>query len=260
MSDHTLTFPKRKNEVISGVYMFTCLANGKRYIGSSYNIYKRLGEHIGHLVRQDHGNHYLQEAWDLYGEYAFNIEILEECAPNMRNAKEKELILALAPEWNLKLPNVEKDTWTVSEETRKRISEAGKGRVFSEEHRRRKSEAQVGRRLSEETKAKIAAAHTGKKLSDEHKRKVSEAGKGRTMPQDARDRISKANKGKKFTAEHLANLSAAHKGYVPSEETKRKLSEKFKGRERTPDAIAKGKATLSKNKQRKLEELQGRLF
>lgn len=260
MSNHTPTTYKRKREVISGVYMITCLAGGERYIGSSYDIYKRLSEHIGHLVRNDHGNHYLQSAWNRYGEFAFKIEILEECPRGRRNKRERELILELAPEWNLKLPNVEKDTWTVSEETRARISSAGKGRVFSEEHRRRKSEAQFGRKLSEETKAKIAAAHTGKKLSEEHKRKVGEASKGRTLSVEARAKISAANKGREFTPEHLANLSAAHKGYVTSEETKQKLSKRFKGRARSPEAVAKGKATWSENRRRERDKLQGRLF
>lgn len=187
MPDHTLTFPKRKHEIISGVYMFTCLANGKRYIGSSYDIYKRLGEHIGHLVRNDHGNHYLQDAWNLYGEQVFDIVILEECAPNVRNAREREIVIELAPEWNLALPNLEKDTWTVSEETRARISAAGRGRPKSEEHRAKMSEWQIGKKLSQETKDKIAAAHRGKakQFSDEHRQRLSDARKGQVMSPEA---------------------------------------------------------------------------
>lgn len=192
MSDHTLTFPKRKHEVICGVYMITCLPNGKRYIGSSYDIYKRLQEHLGHLARNDHGNRYLQEAWNFYGEEAFDIVILEECLPDVRNTRERALILEHSPEWNLKLPNLERDTWTASEETRARISAAGRGRQKSEEHRAKIGESQVGKKLSQATRDKIAAAHTGKKLSEEHKRRVGESGKGRAKSPEMRAKNSLA--------------------------------------------------------------------
>lgn len=260
MSDHTPTIYKRKQEVICGIYMITCLAGGERYIGSSYDIYKRLREHLGHLVRNDHVNHYLQAAWNRYGEFAFKIEILEECRRDQRNQRERELIAELEPEWNLKLPNVERDTWTASDETRARISAAGRGKSKSEEHRARIGESQIGKRLSEETKAKISAAHIGKKLSEEHKRKVSETSKGRIKSPETRAKLSAANKGRVFTPEHLANLSAAHKGYVTSEETKRKLSERFKGRYVSPETVSKRKATWVANRRRERDELQGRLF
>lgn len=194
MPDHTLTFPKRKHEVICGVYMFTCLANGKRYIGSSYDIYKRLQEHLGHLARNDHENHYLQEAWNFYGEDAFDVVILEECLLDARNARERVLILEYSPEWNLKLPNLERDAWAASEETRAKISAAGRGRPKSEEHRARIGESQVGKKLSQATRDRIAAAHTGKKLSEEHKQKVSEAGRGRAKSPEMRAKNSLALK------------------------------------------------------------------
>jgi hypothetical protein len=69
-----------------------------------------------------------------------------------------------------------------SEETKEKLSESMKGRTFSEEHKRKLSEA--GRRrkggpLSEERKRKISEALKGKALSEEHKRKMSEAKKGK---------------------------------------------------------------------------------
>jgi hypothetical protein len=42
----------------------------------------------------------------------------------------------------------------ISEDTRKRMSEAKKGKVFSEEIRKRMSEGQKGKRMSEETRNK----------------------------------------------------------------------------------------------------------
>ena len=66
--------------------------------------------------------------------------------------------------------------------TRKHMSEALCGKVFTTEHKRKLGEAQKGRHHSEETKRKISIAHKGKPngrkgkpLSDEHKRKISES-------------------------------------------------------------------------------------
>ena len=75
---------------------------------------------------------------------------------------------------------------TFSEETRKKISEAKKGRTFSEEHRRKISEAikgekhpMYGKHISEETRRKMSDAMKGHTLSEEHRRKISEALKRR---------------------------------------------------------------------------------
>jgi len=68
-----------------------------------------------------------------------------------------------------------------SEEHRRKLSEAHKGKKLSEEHKRKVSEAQKGREFSEETRRKISEANKGKKLperSEEHRRKLSEAAKG----------------------------------------------------------------------------------
>ena len=54
-----------------------------------------------------------------------------------------------------------------------------KGKLHTEEHKRKLSEAHKGHRISEETKRKISATLKGKRLSAETKRKISEAYKGK---------------------------------------------------------------------------------
>ncbi len=61
---------------------------------------------------------------------------------------------------------------------------------LTEEHKRKISEAHRGMKLSPETRAKISKAMTGLKRSDETKRKISAAGGGREVPADVRVRIS----------------------------------------------------------------------
>ena len=71
-----------------------------------------------------------------------------------------------------------------SEETRRKIGEAHKGKHHTEESRRKMSEAQKGRTLSIETRKKLSEAakgennpNFGKKASEETRRKLSEAAK-----------------------------------------------------------------------------------
>ena len=97
---------------------------------------------------------------------------------------------------------------TPSENTRKRISEAAKGRTPPNK----------GKHLSEELRRKISEATKGRTSSEELRRKISEATKGRTSP----------NKGKSMSEETRRKMSESHKGKHLSEEQKRKLSEATK--------------------------------
>ena len=88
-----------------------------------------------------------------------------------------------------------------SEETKKRMSESGKVKIFSEKHRRKLCESRKDRIFSEETRIKI-----------------SEAKKGENNP----------NYGKTASEETRKKMSDAHKN--PPEETRRKMSESGKGK------------------------------
>jgi hypothetical protein len=138
-----------------------------------------------------------------------------------------------------------------SDETKKRMSEAGKGRIFSEEHmrklsvakkniseetRRKLSEVQKGKILSEETRRKLSEVHKGKTPSEETRRKMSEAHKGNTYclgknhSEETKKKMSEALKGKTFSEERKKVMSEVQKGKILSEETKKKMSEAKKGK------------------------------
>ena len=55
-------------EKICGVYKIENSVNGKYYIGSSNNIYRRWKEHIKLLNKNNHHSPHLQFAWNKYGE------------------------------------------------------------------------------------------------------------------------------------------------------------------------------------------------
>lgn len=67
----------------------------------------------------------------------------------------------------------------LTDEERKKISDANKGRQFTDEHRRALSESHKGKSLSKETIQKIADKNKGKKRSEESKQKMREKALGR---------------------------------------------------------------------------------
>ena len=105
-----------------------------------------------------------------------------------------------------------------------------KGRIFSEETRKKMSESMKGRTspmkgvtLSEETRKKISEAKKGKKLkpfTEEHRKKMSEAKKGRRLSEETRKKISESKKGR----------TSNRKGVTLSAETRKKISEAMKCR------------------------------
>lgn len=81
-----------KENKICGIYCIENLANNKKYVGQSKNIYERWNEHRYELNKRRHHNRYLQNAWDKYGEKNFKFYILEECIQEYLNDKEKYYI------------------------------------------------------------------------------------------------------------------------------------------------------------------------
>jgi hypothetical protein len=116
----------------------------------------------------------------------------------------------------------------ISEEHRRKISEAGKKRKPSEETKRKTSEALKGRKQTEEHKRKARDSRSytkgnvspfkGKNHSEESKKKLSESKKGSTSPM----------KGKQHSEESKKKMSDVAKGRSMSEEQKRKISESMK--------------------------------
>lgn len=108
------------------------------------------------------------------------------------------------------------------EETRKKMSEAHKGKILTEEHRKNLSKSLSGKKrkpLSEEHKQKIKFSNIGVKCSEETKKKISSANKGKIHPP--------------FTEETLKKMSISQKTRVRkpwSDEVKNKISSAKKGK------------------------------
>ena len=106
-----------------------------------------------------------------------------------------------------------------------------KERVFSEEHRRKISEAntgKLGKIHSEETRNKMSESHKGKTASEETKHKISESHKGKIYSEERIRKITEANKGRKHSEETKEKMSQSKTGRNLSEEHKRRITESWK--------------------------------
>ena len=234
---------------ISGVYCIRNLVNNKRYIGSSKNIEKRWKSHKRRLNNKTHCNLYLQREWDKYGSENFEFAILEECSISSLYKLEDHYVKLM------KSLNRKKGYNLV-----KVLEPPTRGTRLSEEHRKKLSEAHKGYKPTEEQRRKMSESNIGKhKVSEEHRRKLSEANKGKVVSEETRRKLSIANTGHIKTEETRRKLREARIGKKASEETKKRMSEAQRGRKHSEETKIKiGKAgkgrKLSKEHYEKLQE------
>ena len=105
----------------------------------------------------------------------------------------------------------------LSEEHKMKISQSEKGKIVSEETKRRMTIAKLN--MSEETKKKIGLASKGRRHSEETKRKMSKSRKGKYCGENH------PMWGKSQSKESRDKIGKAHTGLKHSEETKRKMRE-----------------------------------
>ena len=147
----------------AGIYAIVHIATSRHYVGSSRNVRRRLNAHR-HLLRT--GKHYsphLQRAWTMYGEDAFAFCLLEavECVDDLLQMEQVwiDRLRAGDPTRGFNTAPVAGTRAGVphSEESRQKMSLAGKGRPKSAEHRAKIGAGNKGKVRSEEVKARIAA-------------------------------------------------------------------------------------------------------
>lgn len=131
-----------------GIYCIENLKNHKKYIGQSVDIKKRWRNHRYKLNGNKHPNQHLQNSWNYYGKDNFKFYVLELCDIDCLDDKETYYInLFSSNDNNFGYNDTSggQTNKTLSDEAKRKISDAHKGKVLSDEHKKKLSEINLGR-------------------------------------------------------------------------------------------------------------------
>lgn len=123
----------------------------------------------------------------------------------------------------------------LSEETKKKLSVANKGKTRTEEQRKKISDTLTGKYVG------VNSQNYGKPLSKEHRQKISNALKGKLKSKETIQKLSNSLRGKytgensywygrKHTEESRQKMSAVQRGKTVSEESRKKQSASMNGK------------------------------
>lgn len=117
----------------SGIYIITNIVNNKKYIGSSLDYKRRIGQHKYSLRKNSHYNKHLQSSFNKYKEESFEFKLLELT----NNLIERETFHiynenVLNPLYGYNKATIIENTsgYTMSEFSRKKMSIAKKGTIM----------------------------------------------------------------------------------------------------------------------------------
>jgi group I intron endonuclease len=177
----------------SGIYSIRNTSNGKIYIGQSVNLKKRKASHFSYLRNRKHRNEYLQRAY-LANPDVFVFDVVELCAPELLNTKEREWIDkfdSMNEKFGYNLETGGKADFKKSAETIEKMRVAASGKTIPPEVRAKMSVSAKGRIVSAETRAKNAEAAKRLYHSPESRLKRSIKMTGRTQSPESRAKMSK---------------------------------------------------------------------
>lgn len=206
------------------VYMIKNINTGKFYIGSAKDFKGRVRGHRRLLNKGCHHSIYMQRAWGKYGSCNFLFVILERVnAIEDLIKREQFYIDKMRPAYNTCKIAGSRLGCKANMETRRKLSMVRIGNKNA-----------LGYRHTEETKRKIAEASRRKVWSDESREKLSASRKGQRLTEETRRKLSEARKGIRIygwkpSDETRAKWSRQRKGR-PWTPKQREASEKFYAR------------------------------
>jgi predicted GIY-YIG superfamily endonuclease len=183
------------------LYKISNLVNDKVYVGqTSRDLKQRFAEH-----KKLHSDcKHLNRAMKKYGIDSFNIELITVChTQSVADTLEIyfiDIMKSVQNGYNIRGGG---SRGKLSAETKRKISIARQGIIFSDETKKKLSLASTGKTYchTSEAKLKISLARKGKHFP-----------KRKPMSEEQKKKISDSRKGMKFSDEHKKNLSLALKG------------------------------------------------
>ena len=221
------------SQAVMGVYFILNTKNGKKYVGSSVDINRRLRGHINALRKGTHVNVHLRRAWDIDGEECFETGICEVVDSADKLIEREQFWIDTCGDYNLAPAAGSTLGFKQSEE----FKEKARVRMSGENnHMFGVKRPEIGELMR--------SVHSGTTLTEEHKRKCSIALKGKNagvpLTEDRKRKISDANRGKVRTDEHRLAMSIGQRSRPPmSEDTRAKLRAAKTGIVQSDEAKAK---------------------
>lgn len=163
---------------MGAIYRIRNLVDGKVYVGQAVNFKKRMARHRWELRSNRHPNVHLQRAWTAHGEDRFMFEILADDIDFTELTRLEQHHIdahrSADPQFGYNKSPAAGSNLGVkySAESRRKMSDAQKGRTFTDDARRRIAQTLTGKVQSAETIAKRVAKTRGMKRTEETKRLI----------------------------------------------------------------------------------------
>lgn len=240
-----------------GIYAIRCTSCGKVYIGQTRKPFKyRINEHIG-CLHKGLDSSYLQRSFNKYGTDAFEIVIQEKC-PITDNASDEctewlnkretfwiKYYRRILGERNVFNLNDGGDGKWISEETREKLSIAGKRR-YEKDPDARKKQGEYSRNAWKNNRESRVKKNRENNQREDVRKKNSEVQKKRWSDQETHKRLKEVAQKCFSNKEHGKKTSAINKERWQNEEVRRKHQEATKKHWSTQEAHDKRKEQIKK--------------